>query len=405
MARRSLVLAEHSTRQGVELSLEDAQALNAAGARIVTVPRSDGRFDVQTKQVVGTVRTANLDVVIHPKVSIEGFLELLGHAADLARLHGRLDLQRWDELLPSLTRLYAHALAGALRRGALRGYHPHRDELAFCRGRIDVLDLVTRRYGIVPPITCDFEEFSPDIEVNRRLRAAADFLVRSGFGRDRDRGLLRTSLGQLTDVGLRRYRPPLAPLPRDRRVSNAYGPAVDLANLILTCASVELRHGAVASVGFLVNMDDLYERWVSAVLRRALGASGSRWKRHPPKLYLDHDESVKLEPDMVWLPSGRPPLPIDAKYKRSVRLPNPDVYQMAAYCTGLDVSEGVVMSVDVEPYVLRLVDGVRIHVRRLSVEGGPEKRERAVRSEALFLRELMKADISVEAAALSKGAP
>lgn len=395
--RRRLAVEEHSTLRGLVLDATDAEALRAAGARVTLNQRTDGRYDLAAKQMVGTVRTANLDLVIRPKVPADAFLELLGQAPGLARLAGRLNLQRWDDLLPAVTGLYAHALHDALRRGVLRGYHHRREALSFCRGKIDGLTLATRRFGVIPPVDCDFEEFSPDIEVNQRLKAAAAFLFRSGFGLDSDRGLLRSALDRLATVRDRRFRSPLPPLPLDRRLST-YGAAVDLANLVLSSASLDLQHGAVASVGFLLNMDDLYEAWVAGVLSAELRTGRPRWRRHPPRLHLDYDRSVKLEPDVLWSPAGGPKVPIDAKYKRGARIPNPDVYQMAAYCAGLGVIRGVVFCVDVRPHLLRLRNGVTIHVRRLSIEGNPEHRVATVRREAAFLRSLRGVTSTVTAA-------
>lgn len=386
-ARRRLLLEEHSTLDRVELDGRDAEALRESSARLVLRARAHGRYDISARQIVGTVRTANIDLVIRPKVDLDGFLELLGHAPGLARLAGRLELQHWDQLLPAVTKLYAHALQHALRRGVLSGYHHRREPLAFCRGRVDGLHLAVRRFGVIPPIVCEFDELSPDVEVNQRLKAAAVLLLRAGFGDDEVRGQLRSAVDRLTNVADVRFRPPLRPLPLDRRLS-LYGSAVDLANLVLSFASVDLRHGSVASVGFLVNMDDLYEAWVAAVLGAGVGASASRWRRHPPKLHLDRDRIVKLEPDVLWSPPDAPRIPIDAKYKRGPTLPNPDVYQMAAYCAGLGVMRGVIFCVDVPSHVLRLNNGVDIHVRRLSVEGGPDQRATAIAREAEFLRSL-----------------
>ena len=386
--RRSLELREHSTLRAVWLDSEDVEALRASPARLDVRARADGRFDVHAKQIVGTVRTRQVDLVIRPKIELDGFLELLGHAPWLARLRGRSDLGTWDDFLPALAELYAHALKTALRRGILLGYESRREALSYCRGRVDSLSLGARRFGVIPPIDCEFEEFSPDIELNQRLRAAARFLVRSGLGSRTATAELRAALDQFASVSDRRFHPPLRPLPVDRRLG-LYGPAVDLANLVLSSASLDLRSGAARSVGFLLDMDHLYEAWVARMLREELGASKDIRQppahRHPPKLHLDFDRTVKLEPDVLWSPEGRPSVPIDAKYKRGTRLGNPDVYQMAAYCAGLGVRRGVVFCVDVDPGHLRLRNGVEIWVRRLSVEGGPAARKAAVQREARFL--------------------
>lgn len=384
MVRRKLVVEEHSSLRGVELSEADATALRAAPARLVVERRRDGRFDIRAKQIVGTVRTPTLDLVVQPKVSVEAFLELLGHSPALAELQGQTSMDSWGELVPALADVFARSLEDALRRGVLHGYRLQREPLTSCRGRIDGLHLATRRFGIVPPIQCEFEEFSPDVEVNQRLLAAATLLMRAGFGSDHARHRLRVATDRLVGVTLRRFRAPLGPLAVDRRLVT-YGSAVDLANLILSSASLELRHGEVGSVGFFVNMNELYETWVAAELGKALRVSSPRWRRHPPRLHLDYDRRVKLAPDVLWSPRDASKLPIDAKYKRGDDVANPDVYQMAAYCAGLGVRRGVLFCVDMPPHVLRLKNGVEIHVRRLSIEGDPGARREAIEREAAHL--------------------
>ena len=115
--RLRLEVDEHSSLRGVAIDVADAEALRASRARLLLEARPGGRYDIRTKQMVGTVRTANVDLVIRPKVEVGGFLELLSHAPALARLGGHLHLRRWDELLPALTGLYARSLRDALRRG------------------------------------------------------------------------------------------------------------------------------------------------------------------------------------------------------------------------------------------------------------------------------------------------
>lgn len=386
MSRREITTSEHSTLPNVSIRPETAHALRTAGARLEVQRTPTGGYSIKTRQVVGTVRTHELDLIIRPKVDATAFLELLGYSPALARLLGTMHLTKWDDFLPALARLYAHSLGVALRRGVLRGYRRERAPLSYARGQIDVLALATKRFGVIPPIDCEFEEFSADIEVNQRLKAAATLLVRSGFGSDRTRGDLRASLVGLEGISERRFRLPLPLLPLDRRLT-MYGPATDLANLVLSNVSLELQHGDSSSVGFLVNMDDLYEAWVGRALGKRVRRWGGKWQEDPKHYKMDRHGKVRLLPDMVWSVSKKSKLPIDAKYKRGA-WPNSDIYQMAAYCGGLRVKHGVLFYVDVPPDTLHLENGVTIHIRRLSIEGDPERRSAELDRESRFLGSL-----------------
>lgn len=49
-----------------------------------------------------------------------------------------------------------------------------------------------------------------------------------------------------------------------------------------------------------------------------------------------------MKPDLVWYSGGVPSAVIDAKYKaeKPAGFPDADLYQMLAYCTALQLSEG-----------------------------------------------------------------
>ncbi len=114
---------------------------------------------------------------------------------------------------------------------------------------------------------------------------------------------------------------------------------------------------------------------------------GGKWQEDPKHYKMDRHGKVRLLPDMVWSVSKKSKLPIDAKYKRGA-WPNSDIYQMAAYCGGLRVKHGVLFYVDVPPDTLHLENGVTIHIRRLSIEGDPERRSAELDRESRFLGSL-----------------
>lgn len=373
--------------RGVALEAVDAETLRQCGARLRIVGRGSGRYDIHTRQMVGAVRTRSIDLVLRPKIDLAGFLEMLADALGLVRFGADVTLVGGESILSVMAALYARAIARALSRGLLRGYDMRSEPLSHVRGRVDSMALAVRRFGVIPPIDCTYQEFTADIEVNQRLRAAALFLLRSGACDAPTEALLRSSISRLSPVSDRRFVRPVRPLPRERRFAT-YGAAVDLADLVLNATSLDLRNGAVRSLGFLVDMDDVYEAWVAARVGRFLRVPAARWRRHPGALFFDREQRVKLEPDVVWTRRGAPKLPIDAKYKRGERIPNADVYQLAAYCAALGSKEGVLFCADVPSHTLWLVHGVRVHVHRLPVEGGAEARSRAVAEAARLLSSL-----------------
>nr|MBK7067932.1 hypothetical protein [Deltaproteobacteria bacterium] len=146
----------------------------------------------------------------------------------------------------------------------------------------------------------------------------------------------------------------LPPVRLDRRAER-YRPAVAFADLILRNASVELHHGYTDAIGFLVNMNVVFENFVVEALRRRLAVAGTRWTHHPAGLFLDEGRAFAVEPDALWTTAdGRPLLVLDAKYKTTSQGVIQDAYQMLAYCTALGLSSGVLVYASTTPHTHRV---------------------------------------------------
>jgi 5-methylcytosine-specific restriction enzyme subunit McrC len=135
-----------------------------------------------------------------------------------------------------------------------------------------------------------------------------------------------------------------APLPviPVNRLNARYQPALAVAQLVLTGASVEQSPGSVPATGFIFDMNDVFEDWLTAALRGAVEARRDGSVRGQHRLHLDHAERIELLPDITWWAGGQCRAVIDAKYKRlkGSTPPNADIYQMLAYCTAFGLSEG-----------------------------------------------------------------
>ena len=128
------------------------------------------------------------------------------------------------------------------------------------------------------------------------------------------------------------------------RLNEHYRGVVGLSRLILRHSAFESRRGAVRATGFLMDMNTLFQEFVTVALRESLGVSEHVFleKNINP---LDTGGDVKLKPDLTWW-SGRNCLFVgDAKYKRieNESVPNADLYQLLAYVTALDLPGGLLI--------------------------------------------------------------
>ncbi len=129
------------------------------------------------------------------------------------------------------------------------------------------------------------------------------------------------------------------------RLNRHYQPAVSLASLLLRSASLELGAGGTRGCAFLVDMNDVFERFVRNALRAELGVDEAGFPERPPRTLLDEAGVVPLRPDLCVVQQRRVVWVGDAKYKR---LPaggyrNADLYQLLAYTVALDLAEGTLI--------------------------------------------------------------
>lgn len=132
----------------------------------------------------------------------------------------------------------------------------------------------------------------------------------------------------------------------------------------------------VAANGFLIDMPQVFEDFVTVAVGEELHRRGGRVRRQH-SCYLDTAGRVRMQPDLVWHRRGAPVAVLDAKYKaqRPSGFPDADLYQLLAYCTALDLPPGhlVYARGNEEPgrYVVRNA-GVEIVCHAVDLQQQPE---------------------------------
>jgi 5-methylcytosine-specific restriction enzyme subunit McrC len=341
-----LELAEHGPALSLPLH-NDVGRMLAASPVVDATPDPDaaGHWRVRARGIVGvtTMHVPNHPAVtlrICPKIPVARLLFLLHYGRDPKgwRPEHALVAEERD-LLPALARLFAVQADHAIRQGLLKGYRAVDETAVVIRGRIRTSDQVSRHHGrLVHLVEVTHDEYTTDIAENRLLRVATDVLLRLPGGVQEDvRGQLlrlRVRLAEVTTIN--RGDPP--PLWRPTRLNARYHHALRLAGLVLRGASVENRHGAVVTNGFLFDMARVFEDFVTAALHEALADRGGYCVRQAGH-HLDEHDVISIVPDFVRYAADGTPLGVaDAKYK--VEQPNADLYQMLAYCTALRLPEG-----------------------------------------------------------------
>ena len=345
---RQINLREYRKSDPVALSSSERTGLRGVlrGSQLaIEAAEDDGHFHLTPKSTIGAFRAAGLSVSIRPKLDISRVLFLASYALDEFKLRDedRQRLRDTPDVVQAMARLLVVAARRAFSRGLLRGYRCHEEALTTVRGRIRFADQARRRFGIPFPIEVRYDEFTEDITANRLVKAAATALARMRLWDRNDRAALHQVLARLENVALVEYPQKHVPEVRFDRLNEHYRDVVALSRLVLQHASVETGSGAIQTPCFLMDMNQVFEKFVVQALRKELNVA-CRTLRTQQLVYLDEGQHIRLRPDLSWWEDGVCTFVGDAKYKRiDHTIPNADLYQLLAYATALDLPGGLLV--------------------------------------------------------------
>lgn len=348
-----IVLQEWSTER---LRFDDDVARRLGGMPWVSVATDQERgwWKVSTRQCVGAFTLGDLRIIVRPKIKPENLFFLLevGLPPEAWRAEA-IDYATNDELLPALVSFFARTAETTLARGLFHHYRHEEDDLLALRGRIDFVRQF-RRGGVLVPMACSWDDFTADVDENRCLTAAVRLAQRVPDVPPDDRRRLRRLIAALDGVA-----EPTALAALDRldgiqytRLNEHYRPALALARLILANCTLQDQHGDTTASAFMVDMNQLFEDFVTARLQRALcGRLDVRAQARP---YLDDECQVQIRPDLTFRRRGETVGVADLKYKladtgmSTTGAAGPlarhgDYYQLLAYATALNLKQGTLI--------------------------------------------------------------
>jgi 5-methylcytosine-specific restriction enzyme subunit McrC len=333
------VLTEYTP---LEIELDDAtvEVLIARHRRhLGLTPLGRGRWLVTPNSYVGTLTAGGHTFLIKPKVHLQNLLAMMDIAIPSETWRREVAYLDSDpDILAVIARLFCVACEDTTRRGIRRSYVSRAERLVSPRGRIDVSSMI-RRPGLPIPVPCRFDDHTPDIPINQILRAASECARRTPSLAPAWRARLGSQLAAFDDVvtpvGSIDWVQRWDPAPMERH----YSTAVRLSHLLLSRLSLRNDVGNVASNTFLLNMNDLFEKWVTAQLAKAVG---SHRVKEQDRSHLGGDGSILIKPDITIWAGDVCKVVADTKYK----LLNDDgtgrtsdYYQALAYATAYGLGD------------------------------------------------------------------
>lgn len=356
----------------------------AVGSSSLLLPRPGTGRSRPATQHVGTVVLPELELLIRTKIPIENLFLLLDVGVpDTGWRPESFAYASDPNLLPILAAFFVRTLERTVATELLRAYRAQAERLVSVRGRIDFPTQV-RQPGVASPVACRFDEYTADIDENRYLKAAVRRLLRVAGVRPPTRRALSRELVRFEEVADVHVDVDLDDRLVFTRLNRHYRPALSLARLVLRNVALLDRPGEIAASSFLLDMNDLFQRFLGDRLARSL--RGRLEVTEEPVHHLGVGGRVAMQPDLVFRAAdGHVVYVGDAKYKLTTSGlgRSGDYYQLLAYTTALRLAEGVLVYCQVDGEApLREVEvrytGTRLCTYPLHLAGPPATVEQSV---------------------------
>ena len=343
-------LTEWAKTEPLRLTTRHRDTLAALPLKLTieAAPGESDAYHLKPSSTVGALDIGDLSVSIQPKLPIGRVLYLASYAMGAVKFRDeRFDFRAQPTLVEALVPALTRAAGRAFARGLLHGYRTEEDALQTVRGRIRVADQLRRRFDIPLPVEVRYDDFTDDVLANRLVKAAAHRLGKLRLRRSKSRLDLGSIVATLDNVSLVEFPPNAVPEVKFDRLNEHYREVVTLARLILRHMAIETTRGAVRANGFLMDMNEIFQEFVTRALREELKLSERTFPsdKRLPRLHLDENRQVRLKPDLSWWNGPTCTFVGDAKYKRvkDTHVPNADLYQLLAYTTALDLPGGLLI--------------------------------------------------------------
>ena len=315
-----------------------------------------GTYQLTPRHFVGSFTAAGVSVIVRPKIKLENLFLLLEVGLPPAAWRDEAaDYASSAELLPSLVSFFARTAETTVARGLFHHYRREEDDLIALRGRIDFARQF-RRGGVLVPTACVWDDFTPDVDENRCLLAGIRRSLAVPGVPAEDRHRLRRVAAAIDGVVK------LASLEALNRIDRLelngftclnqhYRPALRLARLLLANLTLHDQHGDTAGSAFMVDMNRLFEDFVTARLQAAM--RGRLDVAAQQQRSLDEENHIAMRPDLLLRWQGTDVGVADIKYKLAADSSGEDAveavghqsdyYQLLAYTTALKVGDGTLI--------------------------------------------------------------
>ncbi len=278
---------------------------------------------------------------IKPKVPITNIFKMLEYAYNLKSFQfvdGLMSCDSLPDFYNRLATIFAHRILNRIQKGLYSTYIKQSQELSYVRGKVDIKTMLKHPWK--PKLTCHYDNFTQDIEDNQILLWTIYIISRQEICQENTSILIRKVYHALqgyvtllpftaNDCINRKY----------NRLNEDYHCLHSLCRFFLENTTPSHEKGNYNSLPFLVNMNQLYEKFIAAWLKQHL----------PPHLGITTQHHVKYKSfsfkiDLIIYNknTNQNLYVLDTKYKTEIK--DSDRTQIIAYATANKCKIGIIIN-------------------------------------------------------------
>lgn len=311
-------------------------------------PMNRQRYVLRSKGCVGRIPVSEeLEIKIHPKVSVANLFKMLEYAYNLRSfelLEGQTNVDSIQDLFERLASILSKRVLDRARKGLYRDY-VHRDEsLPYVRGRLLTRESSRAAVRGSVHLQCEFDDNTADLDDNRILAYTLGMVPRFKLERDVVRRQVRQAFhGSATEVTMQPVEAKECLGRFYNRLNEDYRPMHGLCRFLLEHCGPSLQIGEKEFLPFVVDMPKLFESFVAEWLRAH--APSSMLVQPQYKVDLDEDGAISFQIDLVVRDrdSGKVLTVMDTKYKRGGKPEESDVQQILAYALSMGADRAILV--------------------------------------------------------------
>lgn len=325
-------------------------------AKLTTLPPNAfnwGLNSIKWSQFCGLVQLGDITLEILPKIHgkesepgacRESLVRMLKQAG-LLKIHkpggADINLQK-HTLLDIFIHDFCQQLNQQLVQGVIRRYIVREENIGVLKGKLLAQQQLRHNLAHKERLYCQYDELSEDILLNQAIKYTLRLLLpRAQSPR------LKNELTQLI-YALDGVADTLVEVSDLERISlsrneKRFEPILRLCIIFMQALNPGTGTGENRMFSLLFDMNQLFERWVAAMLKPVAHKNGWRLREQGPKRFMayraDIDKAVfQMKPDICFIDEdGKPQLIVDAKWKllelgeAKLGVSQADLYQMQAY--------------------------------------------------------------------------